>query len=223
MRVIVATVGFDEKLVVRSLLGLGLRQDDRIILVYAEPRDENARMRVENAVKTLCEIVRMVAAGVEELPLSVMSLEDDLPRCVRYLREALGDEHVDEVTAILAGGMRPLIAIVLSALMLLARAKRLPVRFVFSREDGIYSFAMDSRYFCPPEIGRREAELLSLIAGMEGRLRREIVEEARRRLRVAESFVYRMLASLRDKGLVDIDEELRIRLTPLGRAMLILG
>ena len=174
MRLIVATVGFDEKLVVRSLLSLGLRGDDVILIVYAEPRDEHVKVRVENAVKTLREVVRLGAAAVEELPLTVMNLGEDLSRCAERLRELVEERRVDEVTAVLVGGMRPLIIIVLSALLILARLRGIRVRFMFSREDGLYSFTLNPSYFCPPGVGQREAQLLRVIAGMEGRPRREV-------------------------------------------------
>ena len=218
-RLVVASLGFDEKLVVRSLIGLGLQVDDVILLVYVEPFEEISRAKVLNALKSVVELFKPIVSDVRKLAVSGRSLRDDLVLIAKNLKGVVEEKDVREVVVVLVGGMRILIPLLITSTLLIAARKNVDVSFIFAREDGLYSFTLGPEYLKTPSVGPREAELLKVIHSMEGAQRGRIVEQAVARLGVAQSMVYRMFYSLQKKGLIEVTEKAYVRLTPLGRAL----
>lgn len=218
-RLVVASLGFDEKLVVRSLIELGLRANDVILLVYVEPFEELSRAKVSNALKSIVELFKPIISDVRGLAVSGRSLGNDLVLIAKNLKETVEEKGAKEIVVVLVGGMRILIPLLVTSTLLIAERKGVNVSFVFAREDGLYSFTLGPEYFKTPSTGPREAQLLEIIHSMEDAQRGRIVEQAVARLGITQSMVYRMLSSLQKKGLIRITEEARVRLTPLGKAL----
>jgi CRISPR locus-related DNA-binding protein len=216
LKLYIATVGFDEKLVLRALLPLGLKDGDTVIAVTVRSGGEREQRMVAQALENLRQVVAGVGARFVAVELSGEDLAGDLAKLVSTLRGYASGST--EVTAALAGGMRILLPIVVTSLLLLWAYAGARVRFVFIREDGFYRFSMGPEYFSVPRLGPREADVLRLVAGSAPMERAQLVEKIRRSLGVTRAMAYRWLESLREKGAIALKDS-RVRPTPLGYAI----
>lgn len=218
LRLLIATVGFDEKLPMRALLSLGVNSGDRLVLVYVKPLGDYERMRVEGAVRAIRETLKGVGVEIYEVAVTGSNLSEDLSILSREIR-GLVEER--EVIAIPVGGMRILIPLVVTVLSALNAYLEVPVKFMFIREDGLYKFTITPEYFNIPRSSRRELEVLSIIKELEPVKRARLIDTVRARLGVTQALAYRWLDNLKRKGLVSVEGS-RVSLTPLGRATAIL-
>ncbi|MEM1606257.1 MAG: hypothetical protein QXW41_08455, partial [Fervidicoccaceae archaeon] len=104
MKLVVVTVGFEEKLPLRGLLKVGLDAGDVVVLVYPRSGGEFEVRKVEKAVGVIKEFVGRAGAGVRVVDVEVSGLNfyEDVAKILLFLRE----QKAGEVVAVLAGGMR---------------------------------------------------------------------------------------------------------------------
>ncbi|MEM3974868.1 MAG: CRISPR-associated CARF protein Csa3 [Ignisphaera sp.] len=214
MKLVVVTVGFDEKLPLRGVLKVGLDSGDSVMLVYSKTGGEFEVKKVERAVDVLREIVRSTGAGVVEVEVSGTGFYDDVIAVLRSLKK----QKADEVVAVLAGGMRLVIFEVLFALLTLYRLGRFQGvmgRVLLMREDGLYdvSLPLESFYATLPERG---LAILKILCDRGEMRRSQLVEIASREAGLSESAVYKMVRNLSRRGLVVVESDV-VRITELGR------
>ncbi|MEM2308231.1 MAG: hypothetical protein QXI94_04915 [Sulfolobales archaeon] len=213
MKLVVVTVGFDEKLPLRGMLKVGVDVSDTVMLVYSKTGGEFEVKKVGRAVEVLKEIIRSTGAGVVEVEVSGTSFYDDVAVVLRSLKE----QKADEVVAVLAGGMRLVIFEVLFALLTLYRLGRFQQvrsKVLLMREDGLYDVALplESFYVTIPRSGLAVMRIIH----SHGEVKRSrLVETASREAGLSESAVYKLVKSLTQRGLVVVDSDV-VRLTELG-------
>jgi len=113
MRLILLTLGFDEKFAVRSILRYAPKPDDVITILTASPLVEKA----EKALKTLLDILKSYA-GIENIEIIEVNISN--PESAKHKIKELISKHSKqdcELVANLSGGMRALILITLSAVL----------------------------------------------------------------------------------------------------------
>lgn len=211
MRLLVVTVGFDERLPLRGLLKVGLSSDDVVLLVYSKTGGEFEVKKVEKAVEALKDIISKAGARVVDLVVSGSDFYSD----VVAILDALRRYNAGEVIAVLAGGMRILVFEVLAALLLRYRVAGVRSRVYVAREDGLYDVVLPVDLFYVSLSGKEDAVLKKLFELGESR-RSQLVNTISRELGLSESMVYKVVKSLARKGLV-IAEDNSIKLTELGR------
>ncbi|RLF73293.1 MAG: CRISPR-associated transcriptional regulator Csa3 [Thermoplasmata archaeon] len=111
---ILTTIGFDEKFIVRSLLRNKVGRGDKMVVFLFEGYEENDK--VMNALKSVKNILENVIFDedfvVEKLPKS-----DEIDVFLRIRKAILSNLTGDrQILAILSGGMRPLLITILMAL-----------------------------------------------------------------------------------------------------------
>ncbi|MEM1528330.1 MAG: CRISPR-associated CARF protein Csa3 [Sulfolobales archaeon] len=216
MKLVIVTVGFDEKLPLRGVLKVGLDVSDVVMLVYSKTGGEFEVKKVERAVEVLKEIIRSTGAGVVEVEVSGTSFYDDVAVVLRSLR----GQKADEVVAVLAGGMRLVIFEVLFALLTLyrlGRFQRVRSKVLLMREDGLYGVALplESFYITIPRNGLAVMRIIH----SHGEVKRSrLVEIASREAGLSESAVYKIIKELEKRGLVVVDSDV-VKLTELGRSI----
>ncbi|RLI79950.1 hypothetical protein DRP07_09625 [Archaeoglobales archaeon] len=110
MRLILLTLGFDEKFAVRGILRYAPKPDDVIAIVTASPLVEKA----EKALKTLLDILKSYA-GIENIEIVKVDISN--PESAKHKIKELISKHDCELIANLSGGMRALILITLAAVL----------------------------------------------------------------------------------------------------------
>ncbi|MEM1703597.1 MAG: CRISPR-associated CARF protein Csa3 [Zestosphaera sp.] len=217
MKLVVVTVGFDEKLPLRGILKVGLDAGDMVMLVYSRSGGEFEIKKVERAVEVFKGLVQSTGARVVEVEVSGTSFYDDAAAVLKSLRE----QKAGEVVAVLAGGMRLVIFEVLFALLMLQRFSRSQVRgrVLLMREDGLYDVALplESFYVTVPESGLAVMRIIHSCGEVK---RSQLVEVVSRETGLSESAVYKLVKNLAERGLVVVDGDV-VKLTELGRLLYI--
>ncbi|MCX7796686.1 MAG: CRISPR-associated CARF protein Csa3 [bacterium] len=113
-RLFLATLGYDEKFVIRSLIRNGLSAGDSILLFA--PKDY---LQDDKAVKAIEIIKGMVSRIVPDIELRIeeYDLFRDFPEEVSRIRNVIKGYEFDEIVACLSGGMRALIFSILFTLL----------------------------------------------------------------------------------------------------------
>ncbi len=105
-KVLVATIGFDERPVIRAILRHGLGFNEILLLKPREPDDPRSRRVVEN----IRELVDKTGANI---PLTVGEVDiTDFYRAVGEIKSWLADtisRHRGDIVLLLGGGMRSLV------------------------------------------------------------------------------------------------------------------
>ena len=212
------SIGFDVNLVLRSLLKIGLGDGDVVLLLYSRSGGEYEQRRVEEAVKTIKDILAGTRVEHYEVVITGMDFASDVAAIVRALR-GFGRKRI---VASLVGGMRIAIIGAIVALVLYKRFVDADVEVYIHamREDGIYDVFIPLLVLNPPELGPRELSFLEKLGGgLAGEPRSEIVSKLSREMEITESMAYKVLENLEDKGLVNVRNS-TVELTLLGTLVL---
>ena len=213
-KVIISTVGFDEKLVIRSMLKLGIKEDYDIILVYSLSGGEYEQKKVRSAIESIRNVLVPLGVSVFEVNVPVKDIVLD----VGCIIEALRKRGAESIVALLVGGMRILIIEVLIALILYKYFINPKVKIIFytMREDGLYGASLPLELIHPPKLTDRELSVLKIICSIgEAVSRPKLVDRLSSELETSESLIYKVINSLMEKGVIEVRDS-SIKLTLLG-------
>lgn len=115
-KLFLATLGFDEKFIIRSLIRNGLSIGDSI-LIFA-PKGYLQDEKSARAAEAIKEIVAKILPNIE-LRIEEYDLREDFSGEICRARSIIQNYEFDEVIACLSGGMRALILGVISILLTL--------------------------------------------------------------------------------------------------------
>jgi len=115
MKILILTLGFDERFAIRALLRTGLGRGDEVLILLAEPLDE----RAIKAWRTVKEFISKYLTGVNirSIKVNVSDFYGSIRRIAKELKASVNKES--ELIVNLSGGMRVLIVETLAALQLL--------------------------------------------------------------------------------------------------------
>lgn len=153
MRLIVLTLGFDEKFAVRGILRYTPKPEDVIAIITASPFVEKA----EKALKTLLEVLKNYA-GIENIEIVEVDVAD--PESAKHKIKELISKYECELIANLSGGMRALILITLAAV--LSSNKKALIELETENLENIITFNPD--FFRPEPIDESDRRILRKIA-----------------------------------------------------------
>jgi len=203
-KLVMCTIGFDEKLVLRSLLMLGVGSGDAVALVYSRSGSEYDVRRVEAAVRYVKEL--MGGLGVEHYDIVVSGADfaGDVAAIVASLRKLVEGRRWRKVVASVTGGMRLSVVEVIVALLLYKKylGSGVAIEIHVAREDGMYSVSFPVDLLAMPKLGGRELEALKLM-GRDGAPLSAVVEGISQGMGVTKYTAYKIVYRLRSKGLVD--------------------
>ncbi len=127
-RVYVASIGFDTKFQMRSLVNMGRENVDLAVAVYPLESDE----RVARALHDLEEFSRKIM----DLDFNSIGVDvDDVAGSIAEIYGSLAGLKPRKVYGDLSGGMRILVLILYSTLTILNRINSVPVEFIVWKED----------------------------------------------------------------------------------------
>jgi CRISPR-associated protein Csa3 len=115
-KLFIATLGFDEKFIIRSLIRNGLSIGDSII-IFA-PKGYLQDDKSAKAAEAIKEIVAKILPNIE-LRIEEYNLRENLAEEICRVRDIILSYEFDEIISCLSGGMRALILGVFSTLLTL--------------------------------------------------------------------------------------------------------
>ena len=217
-RLFMISVGFSVDLILRSLLRHGIKDGDTIVLIYTVSGEEKEVKRALRTVEDLENILGGLKSAIklEKLEVSAKNFEEDVYRVYSYLVSK--ERKVDEVVAVLSGGMRLLMLEVLTALALHQKYRGDKLEYIISlmREDGLYYLSLPLRLITDYSISPSEKTLLIKIGEMKQIERIKLLSLLRESM--PRSTFYETLRNLEEKGLIR-EENNKIMLTFTGRVL----
>ena len=218
-KALVATIGFDEKFIIRMITREGLNPGDKLFLYTLEPVGDKA-LKAIRSVRDFVFKYHGREVEVKEDTVNVYDFADALLKLIPAMRNIV--ETYDEIVINLSGGMRILIIELLLAVMLACRSYKNPnIKIEVETEnfENIVDISMLSELiFAIDELTRSKIKLLKTVADAG-----EIpMNELARRMNKDLSSISRQAQDLIYAGLL---EELSkrpktLKLTPLGRILL---
>ena len=115
-KLFIATLGFEEKFVIRSLIRSGLSRGDSIIIFAPKGYTEDDKSL--RAAETIKEIVSRILPDIN-MRIEEYDLQGDFAEEIFRIRNVIQSYQFDEIIACLSGGMRALILGVISILLTL--------------------------------------------------------------------------------------------------------
>ena len=153
MRLIILTLGFDEKFAVRGILRYAPKPDDVVAIITASPLVEKA----EKALKTLLDILKSYA-GIENIEIIEVDISN--PESAKYRIKEVISKHECELIANLSGGMRALIIVTLAAVL----SSNREVLIELETENLENVITLDSEFFRPEPINESDKRILRKIS-----------------------------------------------------------
>jgi len=157
MRLILLTLGFDEKFAVRGILRYAPKPKDVIAIITASPLVDKA----EKALKTLMDILKSYA-GIENIEIVEVSVSN--PESAKHKIKEFISRYECELIANLSGGMRALILITLAAV--LSTNRNAMIELETENLENIVT--LDPEFFRPDSIDESDKRILRKIAEMGG-------------------------------------------------------
>ncbi len=208
-------VGFDEKLVIRAVLKVGVKPEDLVVLTYgATTSGEFEREKVKNAVRNLRKVLEGAGIKVIEIPIGAVKFSDDVKAIVDCLKEM----RPSHIVVSLGSGMRYLAFVLLFSCFLYRELFMRDAKVVVhvAREDGLYDITANFS-IVRVVAGRRKLDALCLLH--KGLTRRdEAVKKSMEALGIRHSAFYRLLERMERDGLIAIKDGV-IELTEFGEAI----
>lgn len=187
MRLILLTLGFDEKFAVRSILRCAPKSDDVIVIVTASPMPEKA----EKALKTLLDIVKSYA-GIENI--EIIEVDVSNPQFAKHEVRRLISKYDAGIIANLSGGMRMLILVTLAAVLSSNRDASIELE----TENLENLVTLDPDFFKPEPITESDRQILRKIEEL-GEVRLDGLAEITEKSRTS---TYRTLKNLVNAGCI---------------------
>ncbi len=213
---LVATLGFDERHVLRNLVRLGFRGVEHVALLIPA-WDIDARTR--SAVEEIEKIYSVASGGrgsVETVAVDVTDFWKGVGEIRSYLTGLF--PLYNQLHVSLGGGLRVLVAQALVAVLLLDQEKRRRTRVIIDLETGdggvVFTPILPIDYVPSPT----EIRVLRALLDGEKRLA-EIIRETG----LPKTTTWRTLNKLTEKGLVEKTPTLHYRLTGPGRAIALMA
>lgn len=208
-------VGFDEKLVIRAALKVGVKPEEIVVLAYgAAATGELEKEKVTAAVNNLKKIFESAGIQVIEVPIEARNFAEDVKAIVDQLRQL----KPNRIVVSLGSGMRYLAFVLLFSSLVYRDliSKGTKVVAHVAREDGLYDVTMELDEM-RVEVGPRVMEALCLFYKQRYR-RDEAVKKATATMGIKYSTFYRLLDRMEKAGLIVIRDSV-IELTELASAI----
>lgn len=213
------SIGFDVNLVTRSLLKIGLSNNDVLLLLYSRSGGEYERKKVDKAVSTIKELVSKTGIEYCDIIVSGSDFVNDVVTILAILKKY----DRPHIIASLVGGMRIVIIEAIVSLLLyrkfINRATVITIHAM--REDGTYDIMLPLDAMYLPNLSSRELMVLKTVkeSNLFEKPKSVLVEELSKRLNVTESMIYKLLGSLKRKNILRSEDNI-LRPTILGKIIL---
>lgn len=206
--IIFATLGFDEKFIIRDILRRGIK-DGAKLLVFTSSEDP----RVEEAYTTLKTTFMSMRLKIEKYTINIEDPFSAISEIRNIILENIKGQS--EIIFNLSGGQRILLSYILSIIS----SERINCEIVMISEDSSFQVSLPSKIFFAKQIDSLSLEIVKMLKE-EPLKAGEIIKKLGGEKAVGRTTVWRKLKELMKEGIVEYDNETkRYKLTNMGFAL----
>jgi len=206
--IIFATLGFDEKFIIRDILRRGIKEEAKL-LIFTSSEDP----RVEEAYTTLKTTFMSIQLKIEKYTINIEDSFSAISEIRNIILENI-KEH-SEIIFNLSGGQRILLSYILSVIA----SERINCEIVMISEDSSFQVSLPSKIFFAKQIDPLSLEIVKMLK--EKPLKAgEILKKLGGDETIGRTTIWRRLKWLIKEGIVEYDNETkRYKLTNTGYAL----
>jgi CRISPR-associated protein Csa3 len=202
--IIFATLGFDEKFIIRDILRRGIKEESKL-LIFTSSEDS----RVEKAFMTLKTTFISIPLKIEKYRINIENPFSAISEIRNIILENIKGHS--EIVFNLSGGQR----ILLSYIFSIIASEKLNCEIVMISEDSSFQVSLPSKIFFAKQIDPLSLEIVKMLK--EKPLK---VGEILEKLGGGRTTVWRKLRLLTKEGIIEYDDTMkRYKLTNIGFAL----
>jgi len=202
--IIFATLGFDEKFIIRDILRRGIKEESKL-LIFTSSEDS----RVEKAFMTLKTTFISIPLKIEKYRINIENPFSAISEIRNIILENIKGHS--EIVFNLSGGQR----ILLSYIFSIIASEKLNCEIVMISEDSSFQVSLPSKIFFAKQIDPLSLEIVKMLK--EKPLK---VGEILKKLGGGRTTVWRKLKLLTKEGIIEYDDTMkRYKLTNIGFAL----
>jgi CRISPR locus-related DNA-binding protein len=202
--IIFATLGFDEKFIIRDILRRGIKEESKL-LIFTSSEDS----RVEKAFMTLKTTFISIPLKIEKYRINIENPFSAISEIRNIILENIKGHS--EIVFNLSGGQR----ILLSYIFSIIASEKLNCEIVMISEDSSFQVSLPSKIFFAKQIDPLSLEIVKMLK--EKPLK---VGEILEKVGGGRTTVWRKLKLLTKEGIIEYDDAMkRYKLTNIGFAL----
>ena len=206
--IIFATLGFDERFIIRDILRRGIKEETKL-LVFTSSEDP----RVEEAYTTLKTTFMSMSLKIEKYTINIEDPFSAISEIRNIILENIKGQS--EIVFNLSGGQRILLSYILSIIS----SERINCEIVMISEDSSFQVSLPSKIFFAKQIDSLSLEIVKMLKE-EPLKAGEIIKKLGGDETIGRTTIWRRLKWLIKEGIVEYDNETkRYKLTNTGYAL----
>jgi CRISPR-associated protein Csa3 len=211
LKVLILSLGFDERFAIRSILRTGLSRGDKVLIFTAEPIVDKA----EKALKIILEFLKKYFEGVECEVISIPT--KDFEQSISIIGEQLMNlkKLGQDIILNLSGGMRSLIIELIIASILVGLKGIVEVEL--ENLEGYLNFPIDILKMRTPLKEEYKSILNAIIEAREINL-----SQLSRKVAMAKSTTHKIVKKMIEEGLIEyekIGKEYRLKAKTIAKLL----
>jgi CRISPR locus-related DNA-binding protein len=206
--IIFATLGFDEKFIIRDILRRGIKEEAKL-LIFTSSEDP----RVEEAYTTLKTTFMSIQLKIEKYTINIEDPFSAISEIRNIILENIKGQS--EIIFNLSGGQRILLSYILSVIA----SERINCEIVMISEDSSFQVSLPSKIFFAKQIDPLSLEIVKILK--EKPLKAgEILKKLGGDETIGRTTIWRRLKWLIKEGIVEYDNKTRqYKLTQTGQSL----
>lgn len=200
-KLLILTIGFDEKFPLRAVMRRGVSPGDVVLLVTASPIEERVKKAINMFRRMMLNVAKDVDIQILELPV------ENPVESIRLIRRKVDEVKADKVELNLSGGMRILLLEVLLALSPL----RLDIPVEMELENGRAIVEIDLKWFRATAPNYEEMEIMKAVKERQPATLDMLVkyftikENETKYMKYPRSTLHRKLSKLVNAGFLEVE------------------
>jgi CRISPR-associated protein Csa3 len=206
--IIFATLGFDEKFIIRDILRRGIKEEAKL-LIFTSSEDP----RVEEAYTTLKTTFMSIQLKIEKYTINIEDPFSAISEIRNIILENIKGQS--EIIFNLSGGQRILLSYILSVIA----SERINCEIVMISEDSSFQVSLPSKIFFAKQIDPLSLEIVKMLKEMPLKAG-EILKKLGGDETIGRTTIWRRLKWLIKEGIVEYDNKTRqYKLTQTGQSL----
>jgi CRISPR locus-related DNA-binding protein len=206
--IIFATLGFDEKFIIRDILRRGIKEEAKL-LIFTSSEDP----RVEEAYTTLKTTFMSIQLKIEKYTINIEDPFFAISEIRNIILENIKGQS--EIIFNLSGGQRILLSYILSVIA----SERINCEIVMISEDSSFQVSLPSKIFFAKQIDPLSLEIVKMLKEMPLKAG-EILKKLGGDETIGRTTIWRRLKWLIKEGIVEYDNKTRqYKLTQTGQSL----
>ncbi len=202
--IVFATLGFDEKFIIRDIFSRGIKQDTKLV-IFTSSEDQ----RVDKAYSSIVTTFRSLPLNIEKYKINIENPFYAISSIRKIILEKIRGHS--EIVFNLSGGQRILLAYILSVIT----SEKINCEILMISEDSSIHVSLPSKIFFPLQLDSISIEIMRTLKEKGPLKPGEIVKTLNR----GRTTIWRKINRLMEENLVEFDSRIkRYKITEIGSA-----